>query len=240
MDRKRLLAIIGILALTISLLCAMPAAAEEEPAADEAVSDGQTEQETDADEAEEEDFEGLVRLGEQTEGCGMVKITNLAGTDIMMINIRRSGEEEWSENLLAEDDTLDVDESAVLCFELTAPEEGEEAEDAEETEEDGEAEAEPVAYDLQVIFVGVTGGTCHNIVLEDVKDAQIMRAWNSIPYLVYTSVSTGEQVDMSEAEQAIVMEEYYASQSASSSSGSSSSGGNANGCIGNGSEWLVP
>ena len=87
--------------------------------------------------------------------------------------------------------------------------------------------------DLQIVFTDWTVGIIHNAILEDMQDVQLMRAWNSVPYLVYTSIATGEQVDTNEAEQAIALEEYYATQSSGSSSSSSSSGGgNTSGCIG--------
>lgn len=239
---KKYFSVLLLLALAVSLVCAAPALAAEEKAdetQEEPLTEEPAEEESEETPAVEDEFEGLVRLGEETENCGMVKITNMTQDVIIMINIKRSADTEWSENLLLDDDTLEVEESAVLCFELPQEDEAgeagetEETEEAEETEETDEAEEEPVTYDLQIIFEGVTGGTCHNVVLTDVKDAQIMRAWNSIPYLVYTSVATGEEVDTSEAEQAIVMEEYLTSQS---SSGGSSSGGytssEGEGCIG--------
>lgn len=242
---KKWMILLLALALTASMMTGAALAAEKPetdgddtaPAADTA----------DAEQAEDP-FAGLVRLGEETEGCGMVKLTNQTQDDIMMINIKRSDDWQWSENLLAEGEILAVGDSAVLCFELPAPaeedetaedaEDAEAAEDAEDTEatEDTVTAEEPVTYDLQIIFVGWTGGPCHNIVLTDVKDAQIMRAWNSIPYLVYTSIATEEEVDMQEAEQEIAVAEYYASQSSggNSSSGGSSGGGNSDGCVGSG------
>lgn len=245
-----------ILLLTLALMASMTAvsglaAGEAEADADGAEPAEATEPAEEGEE-EEDPFEGLVRLGEETEGCGMVKLTNQTQDNIMMINIKRSDDWQWSDNLLLDGDLLEVGESAVLCFEL--PEAEEPADGAEEPADEGEApadeaeepadgaeaeEAEPVTYDLQIIFVGWTGGSCHNVVLTDVEDAQIMRAWNSIPYLVYTSVSTGEEVDMAEAEQEIATAEYYAQQSSGGSSsgsggGSSSGGSNSEGCVGDG------
>ena len=55
-----------------------------------------------AEPAEEEDLSALARIGEETDTCRMVKVTNLTGTDIMGLNIRRSGEWEFSGELLAE------------------------------------------------------------------------------------------------------------------------------------------
>lgn len=226
---KKCFALFMILALALSTLCGVWAFAEgeEEKQAEDTEMEQADGPEDDAQTAEDP-FEGLVRLGEQTDSCVMVKLTNMSESDnIMMINIKRSDDWEWSENLLLDGDTLDVNESAVLCYE---PE--------EEEQTDGEEQG-PVTYDLQIIYEGWTGGTCHNVPLDDVKDAQIMRAWNSIPYLVYTSVDTEEEVDMYEAEQQIAVAEYYAnaqSQSggSSSSGGGSSSSGSSEGCIGSG------
>lgn len=247
---KKWMILILTLAMMASLTAGVALAAENETEGEDAPAAETTE----APAEETDPFEGLVRLGEETEGCWMVKLTNQAETNIMMVNVKRSDDWQWSDNLLLDGDTLDVGESAVLCLELPGTEETEDAEapeaaaeeeqapeeapaEGEQTEEGTEPEqAEPVLYDLQIIYVDWTGGTCHNVVLADVQDAQIMRAWNSIPYLVYTSVETGEAVDMQDAEQQIAMEEYYASQAASSSSGSgsSSSSSNSGGCVGDG------
>ena len=231
---KKWITVLLTLAMLASLLCGVSALAagdeqsEDAPAeqtAEEAAG-GETGEE--AEEAEEDDLEGLDRLGEETEGCVLVKITNAAGTDIMAINIKPSDDWAWSEDIMADEDTFEVDETSVLCYTPAA------AEDGEETEADEEAEAaEPVPQDLQIVFTDWTVGIIHNAILEDMQDVQLMRAWNSVPYLVYTSIATGEQVDTNEAEQAIALEEYYATQSSGSSSSSSSSGGgNTSGCIG--------
>ena len=217
---KRFLSVFMVLALALGLLCGVSAFAGDEEGA---------EAEAPETEAAEDPFEGLVRLGEETDTCVMVKLTNMSESDnIMMINIKRSDDWQWSDNLLLDGDTVDVNESAVLCFE-PAVAEADEAEAAEE-------EQEPVTYDLQIIYEGWTGGSCHNVPLEDVKDAQIMRAWNSIPYLVYTSIATEEEVDMEDAEQEIAMAEYLAQQAQSQSSGSSgyssnTSAGASGGCV---------
>ena len=207
-----------LLVLAMVLILSATAFAEAEPA------------------AEEEDLSALDRIGEETETSRGVKFTNATGTDIMGLNIRRSGDWEFSDELMAEDDLFEKEETSLFCYEPeTAGEEDAEAEaDAEE--------AEPVLYDIQIVWKDWTVGILHNVDLGDMEEAVINRAWNSLPYLTYTSLATGEDVDTNDMEQVVgtaEWEAYLASQSSSGSSGGSggSSYGGDSGCIDNGLFW---
>ena len=238
---RKWLGMILALALTAALLSG--AALADEPAAEETAG-----AESAVEEPAEEDFEGLDRLGEETEGCVMVRLTNLTGADIRGMNVKRSDDWQWSEELVAKGDVFVTDEVCALCYEPeadTAEEEAPEetdpanaqpapeetdpanaqpAPEAGETDEAGEAD-QPVLYDLQIVFSDRSLGICHGLDLNEVKDAKIMRAWNGVVYLVYTSASTGEEMDMSEAEQAIAAGEMPAP-------GSDTDGANTEGCVG--------
>ena len=191
-----------------------------------------------AESAEEEDLSALARIGEETDTCRMVKITNLTGTDIMGLNIRKSGEWEFSAELLAEGDNFEKEEVSLFCYE---PETAAEADTA--TGAEAEEEAEPVLYDIQIVWTDWTVGVLYNVELDDMDEAELQRSWNSLPYIVYKSLESGEEVNTEEAETAAYLADPANSQSSgggSSGGGSSSSGGSYggdSGCIDNGLLW---
>ena len=105
----------------------------------------------------------------------MVKLINDTVNDITVINIRPNWICEWSDNILAENVVLEEDKEVVLCVELDV-------------------------YDLHFTFDDWTVGVIHQMDVNDITEAEIQRRWNGLPYLVYTSVSTGEEVDTSDFE----------------------------------------
>ena len=191
-----------------------------------------------AESTEEEDLSALARIGEETDTCRMVKITNLTGTDIMGLNIRKSGEWEFSGELLAEGDNFEKEEVSLFCYEPETASEADTATDAE-----AEEEAEPVLYDIQIVWTDWTVGVLYNVELDDMDEAELQRSWNSLPYIVYKSLESGEEVNTEEAETAAYLADPANSQSSgggSSGGGSSSSGGSYggdSGCIDNGLLW---
>ena len=195
-----------------------------------------------AESTEEEDLSALARIGEETDTCRMVKITNLTGTDIMGLNIRKSGEWEFSGELLAEGDNFEKAEVSLFCYEPETASEADTATDAE-----AEEEAEPVLYDIQIVWTDWTVGVLYNVELDDMDEAELQRSWNSLPYIVYKSLASGEDVNTEEAETAAYLADPANSQSSGGSSsggssggGSSSSGGSYggdSGCIDNGLLW---
>ena len=194
--------------------------------------------EAETEPAEEEDLSALARIGEETDTCRMVKITNLTGTDIMGLNIRKSGEWEFSGELLAEGDNFEKEEVSLFCYEPETASEADTATDAE-----AEEEAEPVLYDIQIVWTDWTVGVLYNVELDDMDEAELQRSWNSLPYIVYKSLESGEEVNTEEAETAAYLADPANSQSSgggSSGGGSSSSGGSYggdSGCIDNGLVW---
>ena len=199
--------------------------------------------EAEAEPAGEEDLSALTRIGEETDTCRMVKITNLTGTDIMGLNIKKSGEWEFSAELLAEGDNFEKEEVSLFCYEPETAAETDTATDAE-----AEEEAEPVLYDIQIVWTDWTVGVLYNVDLDDMDEAEFQRSWNSLPYLIYKSLESGEEVNTEEAELAAYLADPANSSSGGSSSsggGSSSSGGSSSGgsyggdsgCIDNGLLW---
>ncbi len=190
---------------------------------------------------EAEDYEGLDRIGQETEEGYKVKLTNATGTDIMGMNIQLTTDDTWtwSDELLAEEDMFEKEETALFCY---TP-----GEDEGEAETEAQAQDEQTLYNIQIVFSDWTVGYLHNVLLSDMKEAEIQRAANSLPYLVYTSLASQEEIDTSEAEQAVFEGELASgfwdsvigggsssggSGSGGSSGGSSSGGGNTEGCVG--------
>lgn len=170
--------------------------------------------------AEEEDLE---LIGEETEEGYKIRLVNATGTDITGLNIKTSEAVEYTA-LMGEDEVFEQDEACYLCY---TP---------------GEEETEETVYDVQVIWSDWTVGELHDVALADIEKGEIQRAWNSLPYLVYTSIETGKEVDTSADEQATAEEEIAAgtfayggvTQSSGSSGGSGSGGGSWGGGSGSG------
>lgn len=204
------------------------AAEEPEEAAEAPEETAEEPEEETAEEPEAIDLEGLDRIGEETEEGYKVVFTNLTGSEIMGMNIQKSGSDtwDWSAEMLADGDRFVPDEAAVFCY---TP---------------GEGEDEQTTYNVQIVFTDWTVGYLHYVALSDMQQAELHRASNSLPYLVYTSLSSAEQIDTSAAEQKAFEGELEAgfwdsvvssgSSSGSSSSGGSSSGGSSSsgGCVG--------
>lgn len=189
----------ALLALTMVFsLASFAAASEEEPTEEaEDVFAGLT----------EEDLAGLPRIGEETEDCATIVLWNGAEGDITSINIKASGETEWSLNMLPDGEMFPAEEMALLCF---------------EPEED-------VLYDIQFVFSNYTGSAVHDVDFADVAQAELHRQWNGLVYLVYTSLSTEETVDTSEAEQTRAEEELAAGTFAYGGDPAPSGGGSTGG-----------
>ena len=215
---RKYLAIFMALTLALSMLCAVPAFAGKEEQPDD---------ETKA-EAEELDLEGLDRIGEETEEGYKLVLVNATGSDIMGMNIQKTTDDSWSwsDELLADGDKFEADETAVFCY---TP---------------GEEEDETTTYNIQIVFTDWTVGYLHYVLLSDMNEAELHRAVNSLPYLVYTSLSSEEEIDTSEAEQkafegelaagfwdSVISSGSGSGSSSGSGSGGSSSGGS-EGCIG--------
>ena len=229
---KKMMALFLALVMVLSLGAAAFAAEAGEAAEDEAG-------------AGEEDLSAYDKIGEETDSARYVKLTNMTGTDIMGLNIRKSGDWQFSDELMADEDLFEKEETSLFYYEPEADEE------TEETEAEGE-EAEPVLWDIQIVWSDWTVGVLYNVELDDLAEADIQRSWNSLPYLTYKSLDSEEDVNTEEAEQTAYFSspEYaaYGGGGSSSSSGSSSSGGSSSGgsgwsyggdsgCIDNGLLW---
>lgn len=227
---KKITSMLLVLTLIVSLLTGFAVTAD-------ASGDEQAEQTTaaaaeaeEAEEAEEEeDLSDLPRIGEETEEGYKIKLVNDTGSTIMGMNIQKTTDDtwSWSDELLADGDEFEDGETALFCY---TP---------------GEDEDGQTTYNVQIVFTDWTVGYLHYVLLSDMEQAAIERAVNSLPYLVYTSLASEEEINTSEAEQKVFEGELAAgvwdsvinsgsSSSGGSSSGSSSTGGNTTGCVGDG------
>ena len=134
------------------------------------------------EDAEEE----LPAIGEESADAIKVKLTNKTGKEITSVAIRTSADEEFGDNLLADEDTVADKEKRYLYY---APEK-----DAAETED--------AAVDIQITFADDTSVVLHDVDLEDIKDGELA-AEDDICYLSYKSVKTGKTVDTKDAELAV-------------------------------------
>lgn len=225
-DLKTLVSLLLALTMVLGLACYAAASEEEQPA-----EDGEKAQ--DVFDLSDEELAALPRIGEETEDCATLMLLNLTEGDITSVSIRASGETEWSLNLLPDDEVFGQEEMALLCF---------------EPEEDA-------LYDIQFIFSNFTGSAIHDVDFADVTQAELHRQWNGQTYLVYTSLSTEEEVDTSEAEQARLEADVAASTTATAApeettdytggwytggytgGGSSDSGSSDSGCLDDGLFW---
>ena len=134
------------------------------------------------EDAEEE----LPAIGEESADAIKVKLTNKTGKEITGVAIRTSADEEFGDNLLADEEAVADKEKRYLYY---APEK-----DAEETED--------AAVDIQLTFADDTSVVLHDVNLEDIKDGELA-AEDDICYLSYKSVKTGKTVDTKDAELAV-------------------------------------
>lgn len=166
------------------------------------------------DPAVPEDTAELDRLGTETEEGCRIALLNSSGSDITAVCIKAAEDEDWSDSLLAEEDVFEADETSLLCW---------------EPEED-------VFYDLQLTYADETQAVLHGLDLTDIDEGEILCDDTGLTYLAYTSVSTGEQADTLEAEQALAAAaaeaEVEAESGGSGETYSYSAGGGGNdGCL---------
>ena len=184
--------------------------------------------------------EQLAVIGEASEDGYQAKLVNSCSANITKIGIKVSGTTEFFVMDMAEGDVFEKGEASLLCH---VPDE-----DADEE----------TRYDFEIVFSDGTVGPLYNVDLADIQEGEIKRnSINNVPYLIYTSKETGEEVNSNDAQQDVMWQlintntwPYWGggssmSSSSKSSSSSSRSGGssggsssssssNSNGCINGG------
>lgn len=158
-----------------------------------------------------EDIDALDRLGTETEDGCRIALLNSSGSDIIAVCIKAAEDEDWSDSFLAEEDVFEADETSLLCW---------------EPEEDA-------FYDLQITYADEAQAVLHGLDLADIDEGEILCDETGLTYLAYTSISTGEQTDTLEIEQALAAAaaEAEAETSDAGETYSYSAGSSGNGCL---------
>lgn len=147
--------------------------------------------------AEKKTAEEKKQIGEKEKGAQKSKLTNASGKDIKAFAIKAETEEEFTENLLAEEDVFADGEMRIFYY---VPESELESEAAEP---ESEEENEEANYVIQLTFADDTTAELHAFVFSKMKKARICLEENTA-YLVYKDGK--EKVSTLEAEQELAEE----------------------------------
>lgn len=134
-------------------------------------------------------------IGEKAEGefIYSVKLKNKTGKEIIGFAIKDSSKNEFSDNMLKNDDNFAKDEEQVLYYDAA---EAVSANAADLTDSDKVLTPE---YTIQLTFSDGTAAELHQFPFDDAESAEI-HSEDNIAYLVYTSVSSKTNVNTKEAE----------------------------------------
>lgn len=177
-----------------------------------------------AEEKEEltaEQTEALDRIGEETQACYAVALENDTGADVVSVAVREIGDEEWSDELLAEDDVFEDGETALLCW---TP---------------AEDENDMKLYEIRLVFDDETESVLHMVPLSDMEAAALLRDEQSdLAYLRYTSLTDKKKAETLQTEQRVAQQAQEQAGTGWSFTGSAGGedgeGANTDGCIGGG------
>lgn len=147
------------------------------------------------EQTEEKKEEELKFIGTEEEGSSKIILENKTGKDIKGIAVKKSEETEFGENLLAEADIYQIDEKRYFCYKFE-----EAAEIAAETSEDAKLLIQ--GYDIQLTFADDTAAILHGFPFQDMKEGTICFE-EETAYLMYESVSTKEEQNTKETEEAV-------------------------------------
>lgn len=133
--------------------------------------------------ATEEQEETLKTIGKEAEGEGVfaVNVLNSTGKAITGFAVKEDSQEEFSDNMLTEDDAFTKDEERILYF----------------TADDADA-----SYTVLLTFEDDETAELHNFPFDDMESCEI-KLEESVAYLVYTSLESKEEVNTKEDETAI-------------------------------------
>ncbi len=120
-------------------------------------------------------------LGEQEDAQGMIVLANGTEQDIVSLTIKGEEDEEYSEQLLAEDDPFLAGERRVLCL----PAEG--------------------SYEVRLVLADETELTLHALSAEEIPECTILVSEDGVAYVAYVDAE-GEEADTLETETAIYEE----------------------------------
>lgn len=174
----------------------------EEPSVEETKEEVTTEAETTAAETTEAEEETTAKAQEEevlktigVEGSGddwyCVRLKNSTGKDITGVSVRSTGEEEFPENMLTEDEVFAVREERLLYYDASKA--------ASEVTEDDKLLTP--GYDIRLTFSDETEVVLHAFPFGDLEEGSICcitKEW--IGFVRYFSLSSGEKVTTKDAE----------------------------------------
>lgn len=167
-------------------------------------------------------------LGDDSEEAYHILFTNGTAMDLVGVQIKESSSDEYEADLLANGTAIVPDETFQLCY---SPQSETLADDVSAGDAaDGRAVVFNSTYDMQLTCSDGAQFVLYDLGFEDMKDATIMFSTeDSIGYVTYTSIATGDPVDTLPAQLAHAAAEQEAASSPAvsnetgRSSGSSSS-----------------
>lgn len=154
--------------------------------------------------------ESLKTIGAEENATFKVTLKNATAKEITGISIKYTDDAAYPENMLADGDVFQVDESRILCY--TEPEtEGIEQENQAAAAEDEKVLEE--GYDIQLTFADNTTAELHSFPFEDIAEGELLYA-DEVAYVSYASLKTKEKMETKEAELAIKEQQARAAEEA--------------------------
>jgi hypothetical protein len=207
--KKKMTALI----LTGILVCSIVSGCESQETTEEATTELSTEiiiEEATAEDATPEEAEQVKPIGEPSENGFEVYLTNNTGKSIVELAIYDTDSDEYSDNLLDEDDEFLDGEERVLYYEdLSLGDESEEESEAEE-EYDSEEGSDDTAvekllsigYDIKLVFDDESEYVLHSFPFGEISTGSILIE-DDVCFVEYDDYSTKEaELAIKEAEEA--------------------------------------
>lgn len=208
---KKQILLIGI---TGVLTCGMVVGCTKKEETTEATTEATTEVTTEATTEEVT----LKTIGTEDENAFQAILTNNTGQDIVSVTVYDTVSEEYSDELLAEDDSFLDGEQRILYY-PEVKEDAVEQEDAttEATEVSGEEDEKlvSVGYDVKIVLADETEYVLHSFPFGELKEASI-KLEDEVAYIENDEVSTKD------AELAILEQEQQTEKAATQSAATSS------------------
>lgn len=136
---------------------------------------------------------GIKVLGEEKDGSAIVELTNKTGKEISEIYVKTSDTKGDQQNLLAENETIALNETFNLVFNSVG----------DEVKASG-TDGKMISTEYIVYIAFTDGENCelHSFPVGDIEKGTINTEEDTV-YLVYKSVSTDEEVSTLEAEKSV-------------------------------------
>ncbi|MDD7281286.1 hypothetical protein [Floccifex sp.] len=154
---------------------------------------------------EQEEVVELKTIGEKVEGENVyqVEIKNATGKDIVGFSIKTDTMDDYSENMLKEDDVFVADESRMLYYDATN--------DTEKSDSTLETTTE---YTIKVSFGTDDFVELHAFPFADTTKVSLKLTDDGVGYITYTSKTDDAKVSTQESEEKIIEDKQVAAEQA--------------------------